>query len=54
MLKSEIAAAYGISLKTWNKWATEHNEIGRCIGYFYNPKQVETIVQKIGAFVHPI
>lgn len=45
----EIAGLYGISGKTLKKWlAPFEGEIGERIGYFYNPKQVQTIFEKLG------
>jgi len=45
----EIAGLYGISNKTLKNWLTPfQREIGERRGYFYNPKQVQTIFEKIG------
>jgi len=45
----EIAVLYGISTKTLKKWLTPFKkEIGERQGYFYTPKQVKTIFDKLG------
>lgn len=45
----EVAGLYGISGKTLKKWlAPFENEIGERIGYFYNPRQVRVIFEKLG------
>jgi hypothetical protein len=47
----ELAALYGVSLKTLNKWLKPHRDkIGsRPVGtYFYNVKQVKIIFDAIG------
>ncbi|MCC7302473.1 MAG: hypothetical protein IT233_07520 [Bacteroidia bacterium] len=45
----EVAGLYGISGKTLKKWlAPFEKEIGQRIGYFYNPKQVRIIFDKLG------
>jgi transposase len=45
----EVAGLYGISGKTLKKWLTPfEKEIGERRGYFYNPKQVGIIFEKLG------
>lgn len=45
----EVAGLYGISSKTLKKWLTPfEKEIGERIGYFYTPKQVRIIFEKLG------
>lgn len=45
----EVADLYCISKKTLNKWLSPfENEIGERRGYFYNPKQVGIIFEKLG------
>jgi len=45
----EVADLYCISNKTLKKWLTPfEKEIGERRGYFYNPKQVGIIFEKLG------
>ena len=45
----EVAGLYNISSKTLKKWLTPfENEIGERRGYFYYPKQVKVIFDKLG------
>jgi transposase len=45
----EVAELYGISGKTLKKWLYPfEKEIGERRGYFYNPKQVGIIFEKLG------
>lgn len=45
----EVAQLYNISPKTLRKWLTPFTmEIGERMGYFYNPKQVGIIFEKLG------
>lgn len=45
----EVADLYCISKKTLNKWLSPfEKEIGERRGYFYNPKQVSIIFEKLG------
>jgi transposase len=45
----EVAGLYGISTKTLKKWLIPfEKEIGERRGYFYTPKQVKTIFDKLG------
>ena len=45
----EVAGLYAISRKTLKNWlAPFEKEIGERIGYFYNPKQVGIIFEKLG------
>jgi transposase-like protein len=45
----EVAGLYGISTKTLKKWLTPfEKEIGERRGYFYYPKQVKVIFDKLG------
>lgn len=45
----EVADLYSISNKTLKKWLSPfENEIGERRGYFYNPKQVGIIFEKLG------
>ena len=45
----EIAGLYSISNKTLKKWLTPfEKEIGERQGYFYYPKQVKVIFDKLG------
>lgn len=45
----EMAELYCISNKTLKKWLTPfEKEIGERRGYFYNPKQVGIIFEKLG------
>ena len=45
----EVADLYSVSKKTLNKWLSPfENEIGERRGYFYNPKQVGIIFEKLG------
>ena len=51
----EVAGLYGISGKTLRKWLTPFDkEIGKRIGYYYNPKQVGIIFDKLGLPEHQI
>ena len=45
----EVAGLYGISSKTLTKWLTPfEKEIGERSGYFYYPKQIKVIFDKLG------
>lgn len=45
----EVADLYCISNKTLKKWLKPfENELGERMGYFYNPKQVRIIFEKLG------
>lgn len=45
----EVADLYSVSKKTLNKWLSPfEDEIGERRGYFYNPKQVGIIFEKLG------
>lgn len=45
----EMAHFYECSLKTFRKWIRPfHQDVGPRIGHFYNPRQVKTIIEKIG------
>jgi len=45
----EVAGLYNISSKTLKKWLTPfEKEIGERRGYFYYPKQVKIIFEKLG------
>ena len=45
----EVAGLYGISTKTLKKWlAPFEEEIGERQGYFYYPKQVQVIFERLG------
>lgn len=45
----EVAELYSVSKKTLNKWLSPfEDEIGERRGYFYNPKQVSIIFEKLG------
>ena len=47
--KSELAIAYGVSVKTLNAWLRPFNkEIGTYRGRMYTPKQMKTIYQYLG------
>lgn len=42
----ELAALYGVDIKTLRKWLKPHKErIGERIGYYYNIDQVKVIFQ---------
>ena len=46
----EVAGLYGISGKTLKKWLMPfEGEIGKRIGYYYNPKQIGIIFEKLGS-----
>lgn len=45
----ELADRLKISTKTLRKWVAKHKKaIGPRIGNFYTPKQVKTIIEKVG------
>ncbi len=45
----EVAGMYGICGKTLKKWLLPfEKEIGRRNGYFYSPKQMKIILDKLG------
>ena len=45
----EVAVLYGVSSKTLKKWLRPfEKQIGKRIGYFYNPKQVAIIFDSLG------
>lgn len=45
----QMAALYGISVKTFAKWIKPHLKIiGDKIGYTYTPKQVKAIFEALG------
>jgi len=45
----EIAKFYEVSERTLKRWLSSYeNEIGQKIGYFYTPKQVRIIFEKLG------
>jgi hypothetical protein len=45
----EVAGLYEISERTLKRWLFPFkNEIGQRIGYFYTPKQVKIIFEKLG------
>ena len=49
MSKTQLAKAYGIDVRTFNKWIKNfQKEIGKQAGRLYNPRQINTIFQCIG------
>ena len=51
--KKILAASYGVSVKTINKWLIPINhKLGDHITHLYTPKQVKTIVEHLGEPEH--
>jgi transposase len=47
--KKELAALYGVSVKTFNKWIEPFKDkIGKMQGRMYTPKQVRVIFDCLG------
>ena len=47
--QKELAACYGCSVRTLNKWLQQmQKDLGPRIGHFYSPKQVRVIVERLG------
>ena len=51
LTKTKLAKAYGVDLRTFNKWLKPlHKIIGRPNGRLFTPMQVLQIVQRLGKF----
>ena len=49
LTNTQLAALYGVGLKTFNKWLAPFREsIGKKEGRFYTVVQVKIIVQRLG------
>ncbi len=49
MSKTQLAKAYGVDIRTFNKWVKNFKkEIGKQMGRLYTPHQVNVIFREIG------
>lgn len=49
LTKTDLARAYGVNIRTFNKWlAPHHKKIGKPFGRLYTPQQVKLIMGLIG------
>ena len=49
LTNEQIAALYGVGIKTFNRWLQPfRTELGKKVGRYYTNTQVKLIIQKLG------
>ena len=49
MSKTQLAKAYGVDVRTFNKWLKNfQKQIGKQMGRLYTPRQINVIFREIG------